>query len=499
MMELSYQDIKLEAQNLFFKGQAFINGKYVNAQSGKTYPNLNPATGKILTEVSACNQLDVDLAVRSARSAFENGVWAKRSPAERKTILLKLADLMEAHQFTLALLETLDTGKPIKESMQIDLPCSIRCIRWYAELIDKVYGQVAPTQSDVLAYITREPLGVVGAITPWNYPLYLACVKLSPALVAGNSLILKPAEQAPLTSIYLAELATIAGVPDGVINVLPGFGEEAGKALGLHPDVDGVGFTGSTEVGKLLLKYSADSNMKRVFLECGGKSPNIILADCLNLDKAAEASIVEAFFNQGEVCCAPTRLLVEEKIRDECIKKLLLYAKNFYPNDPLDPETNMGALIDKMQMQRVLHYIARGHDEGAHLILGGNRIKEQSGGYFVEPTIFDGVDNSMTIAREEVFGPILSIITFKNLAEAVSIANDTHYGLSASVWTQNLQKAHYLSASIRAGVISINCINSADITTPFGGFKQSGFGRELSLHALDHYTEVKTTWINLAT
>lgn len=496
-MDFTFEKIKEKAGSLQFKGQAFINGNYVSAQSGKTFDCINPATGKLLTKVAACDKADVDIAVQYARKTFDSGMWANTSPSDRKKVLLKLADLIEKHQFSLALLETLDTGKPISDSINADIPYAIRAVRWFAEVIDKVYGQIAPTPMNTLALITREPLGVVGMVTPWNFPLFLACAKLAPALAAGNSIIIKPAEQAPLTTIYVAELAMEAGVPPGVLNVLPGLGEEAGRALGLHSDVDGISFTGSTEVGKIFLKYSADSNMKRIFLECGGKSPNIIFSDCDDLNKAATASVNEVFTNQGEVCCAPTRLLIQHDIKDKVLEKILSAGKKIHPDDPLNPQTKMGAIIDEAQTNKIMSYIQAGESAGARLILGGKRINEKSGGFFIEPTIFDDAHNEMCIAREEIFGPVLTIITFDNTEEAVKLANDTYYGLAASVWTSNINKAHAVAKALRAGVVSVNCVNSGDITTPFGGYKQSGIGRESSLHALDHYTELKTTWIEL--
>jgi len=495
-MQLTYAEINSKASKLAFKNQAFINGKYIDATSGKTFDCINPANGQVLTKVAACDSADVDKAVKAARASFESGVWSQADPIERKKILLKFADLIEQHRMELALLETLDMGKPISNSWD-DVGYSLTSVRWYAEVIDKLYDQIAPTAPDVLAMITREPIGVVGAVTPWNFPMYMACHKVAPALAVGNSVIIKPAEQSPLTTIYLAELAAAAGIPDGVFNVVPGFGETAGQAIGLHPDIDCISFTGSTEVGKFFLKYSADSNMKRISLECGGKSPNIVLADCIDLDMIADNSIAQAFFNQGEVCCSPSRLLVAESIRDKLVEKLLHYGKQYQPGDPLNPETIMGPLVDEAQLQRVLGYIKIGQEEGASLKLGGKQFNPQHAGCFIEPTIFDQVKNSMKIAREEIFGPVLSILSFKDEAEAIKIANDTHYGLAASLWTNDINKAHKLSRALRAGVVSVNCINGGDIVTPFGGYKQSGNGREGSFYGLQPYLEVKTTWIQL--
>ncbi len=497
-MQLKYASLKESSAKLKFRHQAFINGKYVNARSGETFDCINPATGKVLTKVTSCDHEDVNLAVKAARKAFESGVWSQRSPNERKNVLLKFADLIEQHQYELALLETLDMGKPIRDSYESDVPGAAKCVRWHAEAIDKIYGQIAPTAPNVVAMITREPLGVIGAVTPWNYPLYLACAKIAPALATGNSIVIKPAEQSPLTTIYVAQLAQEAGVPDGVLNVLPGFGETAGQALGLHPDVDAVSFTGSTEVGKLFLRYSAESNMKRIFLECGGKSPNIVLADYSNLDKAAQSSIAGVFSNQGQICCAPTRLLVQENIREEFVDKLIKHSKDFQPKDPLDPKTIMGAVVSETQMDRILTYVKSGESSGANLVLGGAQARKNSGGYFMEATIFDNVKNNMKIAREEIFGPVLSVLPFKTMEEAIKIANDTHYGLAASVWTSDINKAHKIAKALRAGVVSVNTVDTGDITVTFGGYKQSGIGREGSLLGLENYTEVKTTWIELS-
>jgi gamma-glutamyl-gamma-aminobutyraldehyde dehydrogenase/4-guanidinobutyraldehyde dehydrogenase/NAD-dependent aldehyde dehydrogenase len=494
---LSIDTWRDQAGKLSFRNRAFIGGKYAPAASGKTFDNINPATGKTLTAVAACDKEDVDRAVAAARAAFEKGSWSRMAGGERKNILIKFADLIDSHTTELALLETLDMGKPIRDSSRIDIPLAAQCIRWYAEAIDKIYDEIAPTGPEAVSMIRREPLGVVAAVVPWNFPLLMASWKIGPALATGNSFILKPAEQSPMTAIRIAELAAEAGIPEGVFNVVPGFGETAGQALGRHMDVDCITFTGSTEVGKYFLKYSGESNMKRVSLECGGKSPNIIMADAPDLDAAATAAAWGIFFNQGEVCNAGSRLIVEESVKDRVLEKIFAVGKKLAPGDPLDPKTGLGAMVDETQTQRVLGYIDAGQKEGANLVFGGKRVKTETGGCYIEPTVFDGVKNGMKIAQEEIFGPVLSTITFKDADEAVRIGNDTIYGLAAAVWTKDITKAFRASRALRAGVVWVNCFDNGHISSPFGGFKQSGFGRDKSLHAMDKYTELKTTWVNI--
>lgn len=486
------------ATSIKIDGRAFINGERVNAVSGATFDNISPVNGRKLTQVARCDAADVDVAVKVARTAFEDRRWSGLAPTERKKILLKFAELLRTNRDELALLETLDMGKPIKNSLATDVPASARCVQWYAEAIDKVYDEIAPTDDNTLATITREPVGVVAAIVPWNYPMLMASWKVAPALACGNSVILKPSEKSPLTALRMAEIALEAGVPAGVFNVLPGFGHEAGSALALHNDVDCIGFTGSTKIGKKIMEYAGQSNLKRVWTELGGKSPNIVCADCPDLDAAVEAAIGSIYYNQGESCNAPSRLFVEASIKDKFIEKALALVPQYVPGDPLDPSTTMGAIVDSIQLNSVLGFIESGKAEGAKCLAGGAQARIDSGGYYVEPTIFDQVQSSMRISREEIFGPVLSIFTFTDLDEAIREANNTPYGLQAGIWTSNLGKAHRAARAIRAGTVHVNQYDNDDMTVPFGGYKQSGNGRDKSLHALEKYTELKTTWINLA-
>jgi len=496
-LELKTENISAAYKELKFVGQAFIGGKFVDAKSGGTFVTENPATGTQITSIANCDKEDVDFAVDVARKAFESGSWSRIDPAERKAVLLKWADLIEQHSGELALLDSLEAGKPIADCVNTDLPETLVALRWHAEATDKIYDQVAPTSADYLGLVIREPIGVVAAVLPWNFPAMLVAWKAAPALATGNSVIIKPAEQTSLSALRMVGLAHEAGIPAGVINVVTGFGESVGEPLGRHMDVDVVSFTGSTEVGRYFLKYAAESNLKRVILECGGKSPQVVMADVQDMDMVAENVVAAAFFNMGENCSCGSRLIVHKDIKKALLEKLLAETRSWSLGDPLHPGTKIGAMIEKGHMNRVLAYIKSGKEEGAEVLLGGQQAHEKSGGYFVEPTIFDGVTNDMEIAREEIFGPVLSVLTFETLAEAIQLANDTQYGLAASVYTSNVVTAHKLTRSIKAGTVSVNCFSEGNIATPFGGFKLSGFGgRDKGIYAHDQYTELKTIWYN---
>jgi len=484
-------------QTLKIEGRAFVDGQYCTSVSGDTFDCSSPVDGRQLAQIASCDSADAERAVAAARRSFDSGVWANKAPAERKRVLIAFADLLLANAQELALLETLDMGKPIADSMSIDIPAAANAIRWNAEAIDKIYDEVAATPSDQLGLVTRSPVGVVAAIVPWNFPLMMACWKLGPALATGNSVILKPSEKSPLTAIRIAQLALDAGLPAGVLNVLPGYGHTVGKALALHMDVDTLVFTGSTRIAKQLMVYAGESNMKRVWLEAGGKSPNIVFADAPDLQAAAEAAAAAIAFNQGEVCIAGSRLLIERSVKERFLPMVVEALKAWKPGHALDPQTRVGALVDTTQLDTVLGYIEAGKADGATLLTGGERVLEDTCGVYVQPAIFDGVTNAMRIAREEIFGPVLSVITFDTAEEAVAIANDSPFGLAAAVWTKDISRAHNTARALRAGSVWVNQYDGGDMTAPFGGFKQSGNGRDKSLHAFDKYTELKATWIKL--
>jgi len=476
-----------------FPRTAFIDGAFRAAKSGATFPTVNPATGETLAEIAACGADDVDFAVAKAREAFEDGRWSRAHPAARKRTLIHLAKLIERNRHELAVMESLDSGKPIRDCVAIDLPETINTLKWHAEAIDKIYDQAAPVGDDAMAMIVREPVGVVGLVLPWNFPLLMLAWKVGPALAAGCSVIVKPAEQTSLTALRIAELAMEAGIPRGVLNIVTGDGPGTGQPLGLHPDVDKISFTGSTETGKRFLRYSADSNLKKITLECGGKNPAVVMEDAEDLDLVAGHVVNAAFWNMGENCSANSRLIVHQAVKPALMDRILARARDWRTGDPLDPSNHLGALVDAEHFRKVCGYLEKGRAT-AKLALGG----EGKDGY-VAPTIFDEVRPGDPLAREEIFGPVLSVITVASAEEAVAVANDTPYGLTASVFSANGKRALRAARAIRAGTVTVNCYGEGDITTPFGGYKQSGFGgRDNSVHAHDQYTELKTIWIDLS-
>ncbi|QDC00473.1 aldehyde dehydrogenase [Mesorhizobium sp. 8] len=477
--------------------QLWIGGRRVQAVDGGALDVVSPIDGRVIGSIADAGAEDVDRAVAVARAAFEKGGWSCAAPAQRKKVLLKLADLIEKNALELAVLGVRDNGTEIGMAYKAEPLSAAGTFRYYAEAIDKVYGEIAPTAPDVLGLVHREPLGVVGAIVPWNFPMMIGAWKVAPALAAGNSVVLKPAEAASLTLLRLGELAAEAGVPEGVFNIVTGRGAVTGEALGLNMDVDALAFTGSGAVGRRLLEYSARSNLKRVHLELGGKSPNIVFADAPDLDKAAKVSAFGIFRNSGQVCVAGSRLLVQASVYDAFMDKLVTVTKKMKVGDPLDLGTDAGAVTSAEQLSKDLGHVADAEREGARLVAGGRRVLEETGGFYMEPTIFDGVTPSMRLAREEVFGPVLAVSRFEDEAEAVQLANATVYGLASAVWTANLATAHRMVRAIRAGVVHVNTYGGADLTVPLGGFGQSGFGRDKSLHAFDKYTDLKTAWISL--
>jgi len=479
-----------------FPNRLFIDGDFVDAAGGETFEKITPIDGTVQGAVASGQSADVDRAVAAAKTAFEDGRWSNLDPAERKRLLLRFADELDGAAERIAMAETMDVGKPIANTRAVDAPGTAATIRWYAETIDKTYDEIAPAPAKRLALVTREPLGVVGAVVPWNYPSMILSWKVGPALAAGNTVVVKPAEQSPHSALVIAEAAARAGLPDGVFNVVTGFGETAGRALGLHPDVAKIAFTGSTAVGRMFLRYAADSNGKQVSVEAGGKSPQLVLRDAKDLQHVAETVAWGIFYNVGQTCNAGSRLIVHASIADELVSRIVDFTKDaFVPGDPLDDATQFGAVVDERQLATVCDYIDRGK-RSARLVTGGERARVETGGCYVQPTVFTDVDNDDVIAQDEIFGPVLTVSTFADEADGVRMANDTRYGLAASVWTADLSAAHRVSHALRAGTVWVNTFDESSVITPFGGFKDTGAGRDKSLHAIDSYTALKTTWIN---
>lgn len=479
--------------------QAFIDGEFVDAVDGATFESVAPATGEVIAKISACGDADVDRAVSAARGAFDRGDWSRAAPADRKGVMLRFASLIEEHGEELALIEAVDAGKPISDCRDFDLPDVLTTIRWYAEAADKVFGKTSPSDNDHVGLIVREPVGVVGGVLPWNFPMAMLAWKIGPALVTGNSVVIKPPELASLTTLRLAELALEAGIPRGVFNVIPGLGHVAGRALGLHPDVDMITFTGSTEVGRQFLRYAADSNLKGIVLELGGKSPQIVMADCRDdLDSVAADLADAAFWAAGQNCSAGSRILVHRSIKDDFVAALARQANDRTVGEPTDDGTTLGPLIEASALDRVLSYVEQARADGARVVTGGERLLSETGGWFTGATVLDDVRPEMSVAREEIFGPVVAVLTFDDEEEAVRLANDTSYGLAATIWSKDINVALRAARSVRAGTVAVNGYSEGDITTPFGGYRQSGFGgRDNGLEALEQYTETKTIWITL--
>lgn len=487
---LTTEEYKAIAADLSLPNQAFVDGSFRPAKSGATFKTTNPATGEVLAEISACGAEDVDFAVEKARDAFEDGRWSRLHPSERKEVLIKLAKLMKRNRRELAVMESVDSGKTIFDCETVDVPETIHCLTWHAELIDKIYDQVSPASDDHIAMVVREPVGVVGLVLPWNFPLLMLAWKIGPALAAGCSVIVKPAQETSLTALRLAELAMEAGVPPGVFNVLPGSGAEVGEPLGRHMDVDMVSFTGSTATGRRFLGYASESNLKEVTLEMGGKNPAVVLDDAENLDRVAAHVVNGAFWNMGENCSASSRLIVQKGVKDALLKRIMAHAREWPMGDPLNPENRVGALVSKSHFDKVCSYL----EDGPKILMGGTA---ENG--FIEPTVLDVSDREARQAREEIFGPVLTVLTVDNFDEAIALANDTEYGLAASIFSANVKRAIRGARAIRAGTVTVNSFGEGDISTPFGGFKQSGFGgRDNGIHAHDQYTQIKTLWIDLS-
>jgi aldehyde dehydrogenase (NAD+) len=483
-----------ESRAISTPAKLLVNNQWIDSQSGKTFPTYNPATGAEITQIAEADAADVDIAVAAARKAFEGGPWRGTSAAERGRLMNRLADLMERDAEEIALMETLDNGMPLSVVRNVILPLTVAHFRYFAGWADKNHGKTIPISGNYFCYTRHEPVGVVGQITPWNAPLFMYGMKLGPALSMGNTVVLKPAEQTPLTALKIGELLVEAGYPPGVVNILPGYGPTAGAAIANHMGIDKVAFTGSTEVGHLILEAAGRTNLKRVSLELGGKSPNIVFADA-DMDEAIEGCHFALFFNQGQVCCAGSRLFVEEKIYDRFVEQSAARASRRTVGNPLDPNTEQGPQIDGIQFDKVMSYIDSGKGEGAELLTGGKRVGDA--GYFIEPTVFANVQDDMQIAREEIFGPVMSIMKFRDVDEVIARANNTTYGLAAAVWTRDIGKVHSIANNVRAGTIWVNCFDVFDAAAPFGGFKQSGIGREMGEYALQQYTEVKTVTVKL--
>ncbi|PWJ88180.1 gamma-glutamyl-gamma-aminobutyraldehyde dehydrogenase [Mesorhizobium loti] len=488
---LTVEEYRAIAGSILLPTQAFIDGTFRPAISGKTFESINPATGKVLANIAACDKNDVDLAVAKAREAFKDGRWCKMLPADRKAVLLRLVELLRRNARELAVMESIDSGKTIYDCESVDLPEAINCIKWHAEAIDKIYDQVSPASDGHMAMIVREPIGVVGLVLPWNFPLLMLAWKIGPALAAGCSVVVKPAEDTSLTTLRVAELAHEAGVPKGVLNVVTGSGADVGQPLGLHTDVDMVSFTGSTETGRRFLRYAADSNIKEIVLEMGGKNPCIVMDDAENLESVAAHVVNGAFWNMGENCSAISRLIVHKDVKAPLLERIVACVREWPLGDPLNPGNRIGALVSKAHFDKVCSYL----DGGEKLYIGGSTVE----GIYVEPTVMDVSNNQVRAARDEIFGPILSVITVESLDEAIQIANDTDYGLTASIFTGNAKRALHGARSLKAGTVTVNSFGEGDASTPFGGYKQSGFGgRDKSIHAHDQYTQLKTIWLDLS-
>lgn len=498
MNQYTLNEWQQKAASLKLEGRAWIGNAYSQAEGNATLPSINPANGNKLVDIADCSEADVDLAVGLARAALERGDWSQLAPTKRRKVLERLADLVAEHAEELALLESLDMGKPLADALAFDVPETEHCLRFYAGAIETHTDEVLPTEQHILATVTREPVGIVAAVVPWNFPLMICCWKLAPALATGNSVIIKPAEQSSLTAIRLAALAAEAGIPAGVFQVLPGQGQVTGQALGLHADVDCLTFTGSTQTGKRFMAYSAQSNLKRVWLECGGKSPQIIFADCDQLERAAAAAAAAIFINQGEVCIAASRLYIEDGIYDQFLQLLLKEAQQYQPGDPLDPQSRTGAMVDQLQFDRVVSGVDEAIAAGARKLTEMPLIANALNGWYLNPTVLECDNNTNPLMREELFGPVLGVCRFNNEEEVIALANDSVYGLGAGIWTDNLGRAHRVSNKLHAGMVWVNSYADGAVTVPFGGRKQSGFGRDKSIHALDKYTDLKSTWIDLS-